>query len=212
MANQSAIRYTPYSRALRLWHWSSFIITCNLLLTILVSKSFLNWLFVNNTIYEGMAREGIHLLPGQADATAGLLRERIWTWHTNLGYILSLLIIFRIVLECFQPRDQKLWGKIRIAWFQKRKEPGMARHYLFVRIIYLFFYILIALMSGTGIWMAFHKQPRYIEAFHSVKEIHENCFLVLLLFIAIHLAGVIRFERKHRSNLISAMVHGGSKQ
>jgi len=124
----------------------------------------------------------------------------------------KLTYYFQDCIGMLSTRDQKLWGNIRIAWFQKRKEPGMARHYLFVRIIYLFFYILIALMSGTGIWMAFHKQPRYIEAFHSVKEIHENCFLVLLLFIAIHLAGVIRFERKHRSNLISAMVHGGSKQ
>jgi cytochrome b len=183
-----------------------------LLLTILVSKSFLNWLFVNNTIYEGMAKEGIHLLPGQTVTTAGLLRERIWSWHTYLGYILSLLFVFRIVLEYFQPRDQKLAGKIRMAWFQKRKESAMARHYLFVRVIYLFFYILIAAMSGTGIWMAFHKQPWYMETFHSVKEIHENCFLLLLLFIAIHLAGVIRFERKHRSNLISAMVHGGRLQ
>jgi Ni/Fe-hydrogenase 1 B-type cytochrome subunit len=209
MAMETITFYTPYSRGLRLWHWSSFIITCFLLLTILVSKSFLNWVFVNNIIYEGMAREGIHLHPGQTVGTAGLLRERIWSWHTYLGYILSLLFMLRIVLECFQRRDQGMAEKIRMAWVQKRNDNGLARHYLMVRLIYLIFYILLGIMAGTGIWMAFHKQPGYIEIFHSVKEIHENCFLLLLIFIVIHLAGVIRFERKHCSNLISAMVHGG---
>ena len=211
MANEIATLYTSYSKALRLWHWSSFIITCLLLITILVSKSFLNWLFVNNIIYEGMAREGIHLQPGQTAGTASLLRERIWAWHTYLGYILGLLFTFRIVLEFFQPRDEQMATKVRRAWLQNRNGNRTARKFLIANIIYLLFYILLGTIAGTGTWMAFHKQPQYFETFHAVKQIHENCLLLLLLFIIIHLAGVISFERKNRSNLISAMVHGGTK-
>jgi cytochrome b len=124
---------------------------------------------------------------------------------------LGILFIFRIGLEFFQPRDEQMTTKFRRAWLQNRNGHRLARNFLIANLIYLLFYILLGTMAGTGTWMAFHKQPQYFETFHAVKQIHENCLLLLLLFIIIHLAGVIRFERKNRSNLISAMVHGGNK-
>jgi hypothetical protein len=76
---------------MRLWHWATFLITFLLLLTILVSKTFLGWGHVNDILHEGLKKEGIVLGPRQTFTTANLLMERVWDWHIWLGYVLSTL-------------------------------------------------------------------------------------------------------------------------
>ncbi|MBD0285869.1 MAG: cytochrome b/b6 domain-containing protein [Flavisolibacter sp.] len=111
-----------HPRAMRLWHWSSFIVIFLLLFTILVTKTFLGWQYTNNTLRIGLLQEGIHLTPEQTSGVGGMLQERAWNWHIQLGYILSLLFGFRVVLEFIQPTKQKLGYRLRNAFYFIRKK------------------------------------------------------------------------------------------
>jgi cytochrome b len=199
---------------MRLGHWATFLITFLLLLTILVSKTFLGWSHVNNVLHEGLKKEGIVLGPRQTFNTANLLMERVWDWHMWLGYVLSFLFLFRAVIEFFQPNGTSLTARIKNAalFLKQRTDIKATSHYLVVKLIYLFFYGLLAAIVITGLWLAFNRDTASPEEVHSIKEIHDKCFLLMLGFILIHLAGVIRAERKSRQNLVSAMIHGGGER
>jgi cytochrome b len=198
---------------MRLWHWATFLITFFLLLTILVSKTFLGWGHVNSVLQEGLRKEGVVLGPRQTFNTANLLMERVWDWHIWLGYVLSFLFLFRVIIEFFQPNGTSLTARIKnaVLFLKQRTDRKTARHYLMVKLIYLLFYGLLAAIVGTGLWLAFNRDTTSPDQVHSIKEIHEKCFMLILGFILIHLAGVIWAERRSRQNLVSAMIHGGER-
>jgi cytochrome b len=119
-----------------------------------------------------------------------------------------------VIIEFFQPNGTSLTARLKnaVLFLKQRTNVKAASHYLVVKLIYLVFYGLLAAIVGTGLWLAFHRDGTSPDEVHSIKEIHEKCFLLMLGFILIHLAGVIRAERKSRQNLVSAMIHGGGEK
>lgn len=202
-----------HSAALRLWHWSTLIVTCLLLFSIAVSKTFLSGPHAGFVIDHAAARKGIHMNFDQVREIIGSLRQTIWKWHIRFGYFLSGLFVFRIMIEFFQPRELWFSSKVKrgIRAIKNKEERKTGRHYLIVKSIYFLFYGLMAAMVISGLWLAWHRNDQAIteEQFHSVKEIHEASFNFLLLFLLIHLVGVIRAERGKHRNIVSAMINGG---
>ena len=201
-----------HSAAIRFWHWSSFIVVGFLLMTIFVGKTFLDFRQTASTIQQTLEQKHIQINSDQASDLAFTLREMIWKWHTIFGYILCGLLGFRLLIEFLQPKEQQFLARMKRAYFFYRHKHDMPqnKHYLTVKTIYLIFYLLIMTMAGTGLWLAFNRNTELVIGgdFHTVKEVHENCMILILLFIFIHLAGVIRAERKKYKGVVSDMING----
>jgi Ni/Fe-hydrogenase 1 B-type cytochrome subunit len=208
------MNYKPFyrrpSRALRLWHWITLIITGLLLYTVFVGKFFLNPFGNATLIHDRLHQLGFHNSPDPSYNIAEALSERIWSWHIKYGYVLTGLFLFRIIIELFQKREEQFFYKMKIAFSFSRKNESRkaALHLLVVRAAYILFYLVLTTIIATGLWLSFNRQSSDVELVHTVKEVHESCFYFLLLFIFIHLAGVIQAERKNYRGIVSDMING----
>lgn len=197
------------SRAMRLWHWLTVIITGLLLITIFVSKTYLNGMRTGQTIEQTTSKFGAKLNQQQVGETVVALRNNIWRSHIYFGYALSILFGFRLLIELFTGKLVKSFRK-GLSFSKLKQERKTAVHYLIVKTIYFLFYMMLGTIVITGLWMAYYRGSNAVspERFHGVKEIHETCFNLLLLFIFVHLIGVIRAERDKHKNIVSGMIHG----
>jgi cytochrome b len=197
------------SRAIRLWHWLTVIVTGLILFTVFAGKFVVNGWHTGQVIDQTTRKFGPALTGQQIGETVSALRSSLWKWHIYFGYALSVLFAFRLLIEAV---EGKLWKSIRNG-FRFAPERGQRKtkfHYLLVKFVYLLVYGLIGTIVGTGLWLAYYRGGNAVsfEHFHDIKEIHETCFNFLLLFIFIHLVGIIRAERGKHKNIISGMVHG----
>jgi Ni/Fe-hydrogenase 1 B-type cytochrome subunit len=199
-----------YSRSLRLWHWLSFATILLIIITVIVAKFFLNNYTNHILIKNQLAAQGISITEGQAFGTATLLSDKIWSVHVYLGYFLSALLLYRFLIEFFQPKERKLRNRIVYAfrWLYRGKPKSTALSNLFRQFVYILMYALFISSCSTGIWLA-NTQTKDFGLKHSVMEFHQQCFFLFLLLILLHLAGVIRRERREHGSLVSSMIHGG---
>jgi cytochrome b len=201
-----------HSRAIRFWHWATVLVLSFILLTAFTGKFFFNNIRISNLLDQQMHKQGFSPTGEQVWDTTFVLRDMVWRWHTIFGYILAGLFFFRVLVEFFQPREEKYRVRIARAFGLRRtKQDGKtARHYLLVKLVYILAYGMIGTLAGTGIWMSFRRNtPEYFtERFHSIKGIHELTVNLFLLFMLIHLVGVIRAERGRYRNIVSGMIHG----
>lgn len=201
----------PRSKALRLWHWGSFIIVCLMLFTVFTGKFFVNPYGNSRVIHQALISAGASVTEEQAAQAAERMSEKVWALHTKFGYVLAGLFVFRILIEVLQSRKQRFFPALIDAIRQfNRPDRGQARHYVLVKTIYLLFYGLLGTIVWTGLWMAFNidLKQKDGERFHATKEIHEQCFFLLLVFIVVHLAGVIIAERRRNKGIVSGMING----
>lgn len=205
--------YQTQSRAMRLWHWSTFIIIAFLLYSVFVGKFFLNPYNNSIIIHDRLRQLGFNNDPDPSYDIADALSKNVWNWHIRYGYVLTGLFLFRLLIEIFQKSDEKLIHRIKNAFFftQKKEVRKTAWYYLIVRFIYLLFYFLLGIIISTGLWLSFYRHASDAGLVHSVKQVHESCFYFLLLFILIHIAGVIRAERREYKDIISSMINGGKE-
>ncbi len=205
----------PHSGLIRFWHWANMFVVGLLLFTVFVTKTYLSVFSARDILYGSLIRSGATVSKDQAFGAVFALRDHIWVWHTRFGYALAFLFFFRVFIEVLQVKEERFFYRMRKALQQvKQKEfRPQARHYLVVKMIYAFFYVLLATIVFTGLWMAANTDLKQTagEKFHSVKEIHENAFVVLLLFILVHMVGLVRAERKKYKGVVSDMINGGPK-
>ena len=200
-----------HSRALRFWHWATFIVILLILFTVFTGKFYVNPWNTVPVVKHSLQKEGITLNDGQVFNAVKDLNTGVWKWHQRYGYVLAILFLFRILLEFFQPGEQRFFRRLKNAALLMKAKAGNKRpsHYLFVRIIYLLFYLLLATIVATGLTLSFFGNRMSNEDAHSFQELHGSCFYFLLLFVFIHVTGVLLAERKNYRNIISGMVHGG---
>lgn len=188
-----------YSKTIRLWHWANALVITGSLVTVLI----------NSTLFED---ESIKTLP-QGRSIFHTLEDKVWGVHIYFGYALVSLFVFRIVLELFQLPGQQFLGKMKLAYkdyFVVKQKMEVAKHELIVKILYLIFYMLLAIMVLTGLTLAFGDQlaiPKQI--IHSVKDFHGFCMYLIIAFIVVHIAGVFLAERKGSKGIVSDMINGG---
>ncbi|HVV56668.1 MAG TPA: cytochrome b/b6 domain-containing protein [Mucilaginibacter sp.] len=204
-----------YSRSLRLWHWANAVIISGSLLTVLINSTVMNGQSILSLVNQQLDRSGIKLTFQQARPLVSAMRDRVWDYHKDFGYCLAALFIFRLLLELFQLADQKLLRKIKSSRqiLQSAKigsRVKSARHDLVVKLLYLAFYALLLIMVCTGLTLAFGDGvPSLKPVLHTIKDIHGFCMYPILIFIAVHLAGVFLAERKENKGIVSDMINGG---
>lgn len=200
-----------YSGNLRLWHWLNSLVIVGSLLTILINSTLFdkrtNTAFIGNELKNA----GASITAQQARAVSHGLEEKIWDLHVYLGYFLVALFVYRLVFEIFQPKNQKFKHKLQKAFqhYKISKNQSNGKE-LFVKIIYLVFYVVLLLMVLTGLTVKFHDAIGIGNSLsHSIKEVHGFMMYVVLAFIVLHIAGVIYSENRNKKGIVSDMINGG---
>lgn len=186
-----------YPAGLRVWHWLNFVAISVILVTVLLRKTFLAYRSNSALIQEKSAAAGTPVTKAVADEIAKTMRDRMWDWHVYFGFVLAALLIWRLFLKV---RGVSSLSAERFAANERRAQ----------RIGYLIFYSFAAFLSVTGLALAFMASlPFSKDILGAVKEAHELALWGMLVFVPLHLAGVIAAEFKNRSKgLISRMIGG----
>ena len=191
-----------HSLGLRIWHWLTVLAISGSLLTLLLNKTVLKPRENVPLIQEKMLESSLALSKDQAKTIAHYYSDKIWDIHVYFGYALSALFLLRILLEFFQKADQKLIRSLK-----------NAKQSLYKGYAYLGFYLVLLVMSGTGLAMVFlDEKPEFKSLRHNLKEIHSFGLYLVLLYIAAHLVGVILAEASARGKgIVSDMINGGEE-
>ena len=177
----------------RLLHWAIAFTMFFLLLTVFLR---LTWLEKNNVA--AILQENLKLLQlniSQEDALkiAKKIRKPMWDWHIYSGYLLIALYLLRMItifkagilfpnpLTKNQTPKQKLQGWTYIIFY-------------FLMGVSLLTGLLI--VKGPGTW----KEP--------LESVHVQSVYYAVLFIIMHMVGLVIAELTDQKGIVSKMIHG----
>ncbi len=205
-------RKKKYSSPLRLWHWLSAIVITGSLLTVLANSTITNGRANAAIIKAQLSNNKVLVNSNQARGAAHEISDKVWELHTYFGYVLAGLFLFRLIVEIFQPADQRLIPKIKSAYrhyYIIKQNREQAKHEFVVKTLYAIFYLLLMIMAVTGLCLAFEDDVAALKKIHAIREIHGFCMYLIIAFIVVHLAGVFLAERKDSPGIVSDMINGG---
>ncbi|MCK9490675.1 MAG: cytochrome b/b6 domain-containing protein [Sulfurimonas sp.] len=187
-----------YSTSFRIWHWLNAIVILGLIGTVLLRKTFLSWRTNSELIMLELSKIDISITSEQAKVIAKAIRSGMWEWHYILGYALVALVFFRIYLY-FKDNSKK------------ESFSSLDMHKKAVRISYYIVYATILFMALSGFTMYFYESLGLAkETAHSIKEIHELVYNILLYFVPLHIIGVFVAENRDEKGIVSTMINGKS--
>ena len=190
-----------WSLNFRLWHWIHATVILGLLGTVFLRKTFLSWRTNSNILTEKLSGMDISVTTDQAKILAKSIRAPMWEWHILLGYALAALVIWRIALFFTESGKQN---------YQNLKEENF--HKKMVKLGYIAIYAVIAFMAVSGLVIHFYQELGLVkDTAHDIKEIHELLYNALLIFVPLHILGVLVAENRDEKGILSDMVNGGSK-
>ncbi len=185
----------------RLWHWVHAAVILGLLGTVFLRKTFLSWRTNSELLTQKLAEIDLSVTQAQAKVLAKAIRAPMWEWHIILGYALAALVVWRIILF-FTDSGKQNYQNLKSESFHKKM----------VKIGYIGIYTIILFMSISGLVIHFYEVLGLTkEIAHDIKEIHELVFNAILIFVPLHIIGVIIAENQDEKGIISDMINGGSK-
>jgi cytochrome b len=96
---------------------------------------------------------------------------------------------------------------------KKEKFATLSLHKKGVESLYYILYASLFFMSITGLVMEFHELLGISkELSHDIKELHELVFNVILVFVPLHIAGVIIAENREDKGIISELLYCEKKE
>ena len=212
VAEDNATVTKKYSSSIRIWHWLNAIVITGSLLTVLINSTVMKAWTNASLITDKLKEKGVEISEDQARSVAFALSDKVWAVHTYLGYALTGLFLFRIILEFFELTDQKLIRKIKSArqsFLSRQEDRISSRNEMLIKTLYAVFYVLLMVMVITGLCLAFRDNIPALRKMHFIKEMHEFTMYLIIGFILIHIAGVVTGERKRYKGIISDMINGG---
>lgn len=203
---------TRYSSYLRFWHWSNTIVLTGSLLTVLVTSSVMETSKVAGLLSESFKKSAYELSTPAIKTAAQAVTDTFWFLHLYFGYVLAGLLVFRLLLEFFQIREQKLLVSLRNSYLLLKANPRertYAKHDFLVRVIYLIFYSGLVIMVFTGLFIGYGTSfSFYNSVIKTVRQIHGYGYYFMLTFIGIHLLGVFLAEKQQSPGIVSGMING----
>ena len=188
-------QFTPLYR---IWHWLMALSVIGLLATVLLRKTFLSWRTNSEIIMSKFQDAGIEVTAELAKATAKAIRSGMWEWHYIFGLFLGISILIRIYMM--------LSKKAELPIFKLIKAP---REKKLQYTVYLFLCFFIMMMALSGGFLYFHESLGFTKnGIHWLKETHEFMMWGIVLFVSLHLAGVLKHEFDTKEPIISKMIHG----
>lgn len=185
----------------RIWHWLNAVVVLGLLGTVFLRKTFLSWRTNSELLIQKLSEINVEVTQAQANVLAKAIRAPMWEWHIILGYILALLLLWRVLLFFTQSGKEN---------YQNLKKDNI--HKKMVKLSYLGLYAILLFMAVSGLSIHFHEILGLSKGLvESLKELHELVFNGVLIFVPLHIIGVIIAEMRNEKGIISNMVQGGSK-
>ncbi len=200
-----------HSLPLRIWHWGTSLAITATLITVLLASTLFKTKNNISMVQEQLQQKGVTVSANQARSVAHEYSDKLWDTHKIIGYVISFLLLARLIIEIAQPSEQKMKMKIRNASsFQSNNiiEKNEQKHYLFVKRIYLFFYAAILIMAITGLGLAFEDTPWLKDFQKTLRSIHSFVQYIIYGYIVIHLVGVLLGEAGKHKGVVSGMIHG----
>jgi len=190
-----------WSLNFRLWHWIHATVILGLLGTVFLRKTFLSWRSNSEILTSKLSSIDISVTTDQAKMLAKSIRAPMWEWHILLGYALAALVVWRIALFFTQSGKQN---------YQHFKEETL--HKKIVKLGYIAIYVVIAFMTVSGLIINFYQELGLVkDTAHDIKEIHELVYNALLIFVPLHIVGVLVAENQDEKGILSDMLNGGSR-
>ncbi|MDD2451262.1 cytochrome b/b6 domain-containing protein [Sulfurovum sp.] len=185
----------------RIWHWVHAAVVLGLLGTVFLRKTFLSWRTNSELLSQKLAEMDLTVTVEQAKALATTIRAPMWEWHILLGYALAALLVWRILLFFTDSGKRN---------YQNLKEETL--HKKVVKLGYIVIYGILVFMAVSGLILHFHEALGLTEeGAHTLKELHELVYNAVLIFVPLHIIGVVIVENREEKGIISEMVHGGEK-
>lgn len=185
-----------YSLNFRIWHWLNAFVVLGLLATVFLRKTFLSWRTNSEILMSKLAEFDIIVTAEQAKILAKSVRAGMWEWHISFGYALAFLMLYRVYLY-FKDNSQK------------KKFSELSLHKKAVESLYYLVYATLLFMSISGFSIYFHEILGLSkDVAHSIKEIHELVFNAVLVFVVLHLLGIVIAENRDEQGIISSMING----
>lgn len=210
MKEMSLREYRPLS--LRIWHWLNVFVMTSLLLTVLLRKTLLSWKTNSVIISTKLEAAGHFISPGLAADIAKTIRNPLWDWHIVLGYALGALFVIRILIALFVEKKC-----IFISVFKSIRNKTIiqneTRHYYLVKAFYAIFHFMTLVMFVTGIILVLKNDLGFDRGIiGALKEVHEISMWFFIVFIIVHLLGVVISENGKDAGIVSDMITGGKKK
>jgi len=212
VAEVETTRTKKYSSFIRLWHWLNAIIITGSLITVAINSTVMKAWTNASLITDKLKEKGVEISEDQARSVAFALSDKVWAVHTYLGYVLTGLFLFRIILEFFELADQKLIRKIksaRLSFLSRQEDRTSSRNEMLIKTLYAVFYVLLMVMVVTGMCLAFRQSIPALRKMHFIKEIHGFTMYLIIGFIIVHIAGVVIGEKRRHKGIVSDMINGG---
>lgn len=189
-----------YTLKFRIWHWLNAIVILGLLGTVFLRKTFLSYKANAEILMTKLSDMGTDITIEDAQILAKAIRNVMWEWHIILGYALAFLVLYRI---CLFFTDKSI----------KEKFGSLTLHKKAVKISYYVVYAALIFMAASGLVIHFYEALNMSKEFaHDIKELHELVYNVILIFVPLHIAGVVVADAKDEHGLISTMVNGKTKE
>ena len=183
-----------YSRLLRVWHWLNALVVTGLLGTFFLRKTFLSWRDNSDILMDKFLYFDIDITAEQAKAVAKAIRAPMWEWHIIFGIALAGLLVIRIIIL------------IKDGGFNY-DSPSL--HIKIVHIGYKLFYLILMFMAVSGLILVWYKDMGISKDLaHSIKEIHELVAWAVVVFVPLHIAGVVIADNSDQKGIISKMISG----
>lgn len=210
--SESSLFLQPHSAQLRIWHWLVFLFLTASIVTVLFNSTLLSPRENIKLVQDQLSKKGVAVTDEQAFAVSHEYEDKMWEVHKLIGYGLAFLLLARVVIEFTQPEEEKMRNRLKKATvlYKENDENKLEyRHYLMVKRSYMLFFVLLLLMSLTGLGLAFGRDFGFSREIHNgLKNIHSFLQYLMYAFIIIHLAGVIIAENGKIKGIVSGMIHG----
>ena len=199
-----------HSFAIRIWHWCTFLFISVSLITVLLASTIFTVKENVPLVQEELQKKGIIISPEQAKGVAHEYNDKLWMVHKYTGYVLCFLLISRMLIEAFLSKEEKLKYKFTEILKHRGRPTTVAdrTHYLLVKSGYLFFFVILLVMSVTGLGLAYEDIP-FLKAMHkTLIRVHSFAQYLMYFYILVHLIGVVRAELTGNPGIVSGMIHG----
>jgi len=196
-------RIKKWSATFRVWHWLFALTILFMSTTVLLRETILDKETNGAVITENISMlYDVNVTKEDSIDIAKEIRRPLWQWHIYIGYLFAGLVFVRLMLFFTQSGRQNY-----INCDEK------TTHKKIVSGIYIVFYGFSIIAALTGISIKFNELFGISEDLeHTVKEIHEFAFYAILIFIAIHVAGVVIAENSNEKGIVSDMINGGREE
>ncbi len=141
-------------------------------------------------------------------------------WHTRFGFVTAGLILFRIIWGFVGSESSRFTQFIKgprkvLAYLKGEDQKEYNTHNPAGALSVIALLGLISLQVVTGLFSnddIFIEGPlAYLISYDAqleMTELHEMVFNLLILFVALHLAAIVWYQRFKGEKLVQAMLHG----